>query len=117
MARSASKILKSVSSPVWFVEKECPEVKVYNYIDNFILIAVSNSGLVKRVECFISTCERWGLPINEKKTVFATNCSSFLLIDIVSAQGTGCAMVRIRWEYNENMIEFPIFFTELPSCG
>ena len=53
----------------WLAMKKIPEVSVFGYLDDFLLVSKDKRSADKHLEAFIRICEDLRMPIAEEKTV------------------------------------------------
>lgn len=66
----------------WILEKFCPGLKVFGYLDDFLLVSTSEMAATEHKGAFRSLCAELGVPIAEEKTVGPSKCLVFLGIGL-----------------------------------
>lgn len=83
-AASSCKVFQTVSDAiVWMFESQYPgQVKIFNYLDDFLLLADSQSLCDTVLDRFLSMLNSLGIPVSPHKTIRASTSIVFLGIGI-----------------------------------
>lgn len=83
-AASSCQIFQRISdSLAWLVMTSCPVIcTIFNYLDDFLILATSQSVCEKALCHFEETANKLGIPLSPHKTVRPTCCLTFLGVGI-----------------------------------
>ena len=66
----------------WIIEKQVPNVKTVNYLDDFLFVASSKVECQKHLQAFLNICQCLGVPIAPEKTTSQNTTVTFLGIEL-----------------------------------
>ena len=63
-------LFQSISDAIaWMFERNNPDCKCFNYLDNFLILADSNDRCKHALDCFVAMLEFLGFPVSYEKTI------------------------------------------------
>ena len=83
-AASSCKIFQRISDSLreMFIRRKPVEVDVFNYLDDFLFVASSQTGCNQSLKEFEAMCQELGVPVASQKTVVASQVITFLGLGI-----------------------------------
>ena len=87
-AASSCALFQRISDAItWMATSSCPTfVRIFNYLDDFLLVAKGKENCQKALEHFVQRCETTGIPLSNEKTVEPTQRLTFLGLGIDVAE-------------------------------
>lgn len=100
-------IFQSISdSLAWAFMNNNPEAKMFNYLDDFLILASSESLCKAALNSFIAMLNSLGLPLNDHKTVQPTTHVEFLGLGIDSSTLSFFVPTDKRLKISESITQF-----------
>ena len=63
-------LFQSISDAIaWMFERNNPDYKCFNYLDDFLILANSNDRCKLALDCFVAMLEFLGFPVSHEKTI------------------------------------------------
>ena len=72
----------------WIASKELPELRIFGYLDDFLLVSKDLKSAKLHLAHFIAMCKELGVPISEEKTMGPSQSLVFLGVGLDSVNST-----------------------------
>ena len=100
-------IFQSITNALcWMVVKIIPEVSIFGYLDDFLIISNGKNKAQEHLAAFLKLCNDLGIPIAEEKTAGPTQSIVFLGIGLDSINNTLYLDETKKYKYTQKINKF-----------